>query len=136
MECPSCSNGVLLAPSEGDKGLCCTQCDGLWLEKDTLNSLCNGNELDPDILRAKLKTERRVDNGRACPSCAKTLAVSAVNKIELDWCETCEGVWFDRGESQKVLADASDKDEVSISESIFAGITMLEFVGMIFKGLS
>lgn len=133
MECPSCSSGCSLIPSEGDKGFYCSQCDGLWLAKETLNSLCEVNKLDSNILRKKLREERRVDNSKACPNCVKTLATSAVNNMELDWCETCDGVWFDRGECQRIL---SGTGKISILDKATAVFTLVEFIGLIFSGLS
>ncbi len=35
-----------------------------------------------------------------CPACGKTLASFKYNDISLDFCESCDGVWFDPGELQ------------------------------------
>lgn len=33
-----------------------------------------------------------------CPACKSLMIVVEYERIELDWCPRCSGVWFDRGE--------------------------------------
>lgn len=40
-----------------------------------------------------------------CPACKSLMIVVEHEKIELDWCPRCSGVWFDRGELE-LLCDA------------------------------
>lgn len=40
-----------------------------------------------------------------CPKCAAPLVTITYHKVELDKCSSCEGLWFDRGELDKVLAE-------------------------------
>jgi Zn-finger nucleic acid-binding protein len=35
-----------------------------------------------------------------CPRCSADLVVVEYDDIELDWCPSCEGLWFDRGEME------------------------------------
>ena len=35
-----------------------------------------------------------------CPRCSTDLVVVEYDEIELDWCPSCEGLWFDRGEME------------------------------------
>lgn len=51
-----------------------------------------------------------------CPSCTTTpLVLAQRQKVEIDYCPHCRGVWLDRGELDKLLERAagklSDKDE-------------------------
>ncbi len=39
-----------------------------------------------------------------CPRCKSSLIVVEYHDIELDWCPCCEGLWFDRGEMELVVA--------------------------------
>lgn len=42
-----------------------------------------------------------------CPSCTDSvLVMSERNNIEIDYCPSCRGVWLDRGELDKILANA------------------------------
>jgi uncharacterized protein len=37
-----------------------------------------------------------------CPRCKSSLIVLEYEGIELDWCPSCEGLWFDRGEMELI----------------------------------
>ncbi len=41
-----------------------------------------------------------------CPNCKKPVIVVEHNKIELDYCTNCKGVWFDSGELDLFFASA------------------------------
>jgi len=38
-----------------------------------------------------------------CPTCKSAMIVVEHNKIELDYCTSCQGVWFDSGELELLL---------------------------------
>ena len=38
-----------------------------------------------------------------CPACKNNVIVVEYNKIELDYCPNCKGVWFDSGELELLL---------------------------------
>jgi len=38
-----------------------------------------------------------------CPNCNETLLMTERNKIEIDYCPSCRGVWLDKGELDKML---------------------------------
>ena len=38
-----------------------------------------------------------------CPTCKSDMIVVEYNKIELDYCTNCQGVWFDSGELELLL---------------------------------
>ncbi|MBF8287910.1 MAG: hypothetical protein HW381_1018 [Candidatus Rokubacteria bacterium] len=40
-----------------------------------------------------------------CPKCAAPLVTITYRNVELDKCSSCEGLWFDSGELDKVLAE-------------------------------
>ena len=43
-----------------------------------------------------------------CPNDDSVLVMSERNGIEIDFCPTCRGVWFDRGELDKIIERAGD----------------------------
>lgn len=46
--------------------------------------------------------------GRACPKCATPLlAVNRQEGVIIDQCSSCQGIWLDRGELDKILEVAS-----------------------------
>ena len=42
-----------------------------------------------------------------CPTCKSDMIVVEHNKIELDYCINCQGVWFDSGELELLLESMS-----------------------------
>jgi Zn-finger nucleic acid-binding protein len=38
-----------------------------------------------------------------CPTCKTPLTMSERQGIEIDYCQTCRGVWLDRGELDKMI---------------------------------
>ena len=53
-----------------------------------------------------------------CPVCRKSMLVVEYSEIELDYCDTCKGVWFDSGELELLLE--SEKPDVFISNILKA----------------
>lgn len=42
-----------------------------------------------------------------CPTCKSSMIVVEHNKVELDYCPNCQGVWFDSGELELLLESMS-----------------------------
>lgn len=38
-----------------------------------------------------------------CPNCNETLLMTQRNKVEIDYCPKCRGIWLDKGELDKLL---------------------------------
>jgi len=51
-----------------------------------------------------------------CPTCNETLLMTERNKIEIDYCPVCRGIWLDRGELDKMLEYAEQKHQSSQQE--------------------
>lgn len=49
-----------------------------------------------------------------CPRCSSTLERAVRQGVEVDYCTGCLGVWFDRGEVEKVVnrLSAVDPDDL------------------------
>ncbi|MBN1367223.1 MAG: zf-TFIIB domain-containing protein [Dehalococcoidales bacterium] len=50
-----------------------------------------------------------------CPACKNDMIVVEYQRIELDFCPQCRGVWFDSGELELMLKSAKF-DEASLNE--------------------
>ncbi len=51
-----------------------------------------------------------------CPVCkTPDLLMTERQSIEIDYCPTCRGVWLDRGELDKLVAQTSDFPEATVS---------------------
>ena len=53
-----------------------------------------------------------------CPVCKKPMIVVEHQKIELDYCPSCEGVWFDSGELELLLQKAELEDTGLVMSNI------------------
>lgn len=38
-----------------------------------------------------------------CPKCLTPLTIGERNNVEIDYCQTCRGIWLDAGELDKIL---------------------------------
>jgi uncharacterized protein len=52
-----------------------------------------------------------------CPRCTKPLVILELEKVEIDYCVSCQGVWLDTGELELLLGPTG-KNEVSLSPDI------------------
>ena len=39
-----------------------------------------------------------------CPNCNETLLITERHQVEIDYCPSCRGIWLDRGELDKIIA--------------------------------
>lgn len=62
-----------------------------------------------------------------CPNCKTPMAITSYEGISVDTCNTCKGVWLDRGELEKIKEKIEDESQ-SIGSSGFMN-------GMIVGGL-
>ncbi|NML23509.1 hypothetical protein HHL16_21695 [Pseudoflavitalea sp. G-6-1-2] len=46
-----------------------------------------------------------------CPNCNETLLMTERNKIEIDYCPACRGIWLDKGELDKMLEYAEQQQK-------------------------
>ena len=58
-------------------------------------------------LKAKIQEDDAKRLGIKCPKCDGTLIETDFDKIKIDVCDKCSGVWLDAGE----LTQIADKDE-------------------------
>ena len=130
MDCPNCSSDYTLALAEENKGSACSQCGGVWISAETLTSLGKAHNYDPNILEIHLSEEKTLNESKACPSCRVSLMTSTIADIELDWCKSCNGVWFDRGEYDSVATDAY---RMSTSDRFSAAFLLVEMLASIVR---
>lgn len=49
-----------------------------------------------------------------CPACKQPMIVVEYKKIELDYCNNCQGVWFDSGELDLMLGSIDMKETKTV----------------------
>jgi len=53
---------------------------------------------------AEAKASARQASHMKCPKCGESLKVRSFQKIEIDQCTGCDGIWLDAGEIDQVAA--------------------------------
>jgi len=53
-----------------------------------------------------------------CPTCKNPMLVVEYQKIELDYCGNCQGVWFDAGELELILGSVGIGETKSILNNL------------------
>lgn len=47
-----------------------------------------------------------------CPACKNPMIILELNKVEIDYCTACKGIWLDRGELDLIFS-SSEKKEIA-----------------------
>jgi Zn-finger nucleic acid-binding protein len=120
MKCPGCQVDLSRRAFKGIALDHCEHCDGLWFDKGEL--IRAKNETD-----GKLKgfdyplwaesSKMSADQGeRPCPKGHGDMVVinyAGYADIPVDVCPTCQGVWLDKGEFEKIVSHLEDLREES-----------------------
>ena len=77
----------------------CPKCKGIWLDKGELGKLLKDKKLT-NYLTKHIGTKSR--SPMICPRCCNTMDIEKAEDIEVDVCLTCNGVWLDEGELEKL----------------------------------
>ncbi|HOJ15504.1 MAG TPA: zf-TFIIB domain-containing protein [Deltaproteobacteria bacterium] len=57
-----------------------------------------------------------------CPACTSNLVTLELNGVEVDYCFTCQGIWLDNGELERLLSMA-EGDEGMVSGLMPAAVS-------------
>jgi len=99
----------------------CPNCGGIWLDAGELETIQSGDgrkernalieEAKSEIVQEK---QRLLTTVGLCPKCQKEpLSILHRAGVELDGCSHCGGLFFDKGELEKILANEKDGGEDS-----------------------
>ena len=115
MDCPDCKNAMITLELEGIEIDYCTNCGGIWLDASELELLLN----DPGKAKILLDSFRidstSTERLKKCPICNKKMQKVVVGSSKplllIDKCRRGDGLWFDKGELQDIVARAElDED--------------------------
>lgn len=112
--CPLQSCGILRPIEYGDVLLFfCTKCYGLWLEGDQLVKLSTSQApilINTELL-SKYTTSDQNQRKTTCPNGHGNMKITQFptsRPLVLDWCQDCFGIWFERGEMDRIAKVASN----------------------------
>lgn len=110
MDCPVCKNAMItleLAETEIDY---CTGCKGVWLDAGELEMLLGDEGKAKMLIDSFNKDASSVEKPRQCPICDKQMEKIDVGNgkpaLLIDRCAQGDGLWFDSGELNGIIARA------------------------------
>lgn len=121
MICPRCNENMKPADSRGVPSHICPQCSGTWIGGVSLNALF-ARELDAPEMQERLEAMFDLEfneSQRMCPPCKiRKLKAVHIGSTELDFCVVCKGLFFDKGELERVYPnDRYRSDEENAAEN-------------------
>ena len=106
--CPRCSDVLDRVTASGIEVDVCSSCAGVWLDKGELGALKISASVF-EMLRLKPKGRRRAPPSSpavtlSCPACPGTLSAFPLKDLAIDICDSCQGLWLDKGELDVALS--------------------------------
>jgi Zn-finger nucleic acid-binding protein len=110
MDCPVCKNAMItmeLAEVEIDY---CTGCKGVWLDAGELEMMLDDDGKAQKLISSFNKDISGSENPKQCPICDKKMEHIVVGEekptLLIDRCPKGDGLWFDNGELNGIIARA------------------------------
>jgi Zn-finger nucleic acid-binding protein len=97
----------------------CVECGGTWLDAGELEWIAERAGVEPGPLTEAVEA----DKGRGqrtelkCPRCRRRmemLSIGAKPAVQIDRCRHGDGLWFDEGEMEKVIASFAAGEEGAV----------------------
>ena len=93
----------------------CTQCSGVWLDAGELELLISVMKSEgAELANTQLPSEPAGQGKRRCPICGRKMDkvwMGNAPRVMIDSCPQGDGLWFDRGELQKVIHEMEPADK-------------------------
>jgi Zn-finger nucleic acid-binding protein len=110
MDCPRCEIELVTeVKEEMNQSLeyhSCSLCEGIWISKPVLNFL---ERIKEPVAFEVLNIDSKIDQliGLDCPSCGEDQLMKKAEhprdeRVIMDVCESCEGIWLDKGELRAI----------------------------------
>ena len=124
LQCPICRDSLTLHRAEDRRGaeiivFQCAKCSGIWVDGKVINRLSRDAalRLESDIDFREIFTEPRKTTA-ICPRCNTYLVEQSgegfPKGLHIDFCRSCQGFWFDKGELMIYKSHQHNKAKVSI----------------------
>lgn len=125
------------ANSSGLDTQSCLYCNGVWLNKTTLETLLKKEEKSPSINSISTEFHKNNEGGihKNCPECTEEkLELIHTHGVELDFCPSCNGLFFDEGEIEKVLPTSHKEKYEPGAGTYFASESLFWLLAGVFTG--
>jgi Zn-finger nucleic acid-binding protein len=119
MNCPACKDSMIVLELQQIEVDYCTSCEGIWLDAGELELMLETESERNRIIDLFKKADPGKEKSYSCPICGKRMLkfdVGEKEKVKIDKCKKNHGLWFDKGELQKVVEFGSvDKENKIIN---------------------
>lgn len=125
MNCPRCTSDLVAIESDNvTVDLCQKSCGGIWFDWQELKKVDEAHETDTeflDILSASNTKKIDLSEKLNCPHCLDIVMYrhfhSVKQKVEMDECPKCGGIWLDTGELTQIRKNfATDEERVAAAQ--------------------
>lgn len=114
MICPVCNVPMVVLELDQVEIDYCANCGGIWLDSGELELLLE-SKTEREKLMASFKEDTTSKEKRySCPICGKRMRKVLVGENEqvlVDKCSKDHGIWFDKGELNSIIENASKNKE-------------------------
>lgn len=136
MKCPACEATLVFNQTNEQGFWSCEKCGGLWMPFGALERLIemDGESWEASDDTAKNKNETIPEGQRLCPEDNTLLSGIPYHideKIRIDKCSKCSGVWLDAGELAKILNDENGVFHALATETKEDATALEVFLGKI-----
>jgi len=86
----------------------CRLCDGLWLDDQEPERLVCLSVIPEHVLQPIAFDDSQIkvrEGERRCPRCDVVMELHPIREVTVDVCPECRGLWLDRWELQRILAE-------------------------------
>ena len=116
MNCPKCDGSLNIKEHEGHVGFHCNSCHGILLSKKYLLSLELTYKFSASEFISSLSSQQSCVTAYKCIECTDHLHEITIDGFEIDFCKSCNGVWFDKSE----LSGLITKNKLNENSSVWA----------------
>jgi Zn-finger nucleic acid-binding protein len=110
MDCPVCKNAMITLEMTEVEVDYCTGCKGVWLDAGELEMLLNDDGKAKELISSFNKDISSEEKPKQCPICDKKMEKIDVGNekptLLIDRCSKGDGLWFDSGELNSIIARA------------------------------
>jgi Zn-finger nucleic acid-binding protein len=125
LACVKCNSILDRATFEGLEVDLCPRCGGLWLDRGEITRAARLPEIELTRLRSLLTDvggppPLPTDSVVPCPACNGKLAEVVLGSVHVDYCESCHGIFLDRGELEEALVAVRARDKAATAQQVVA----------------
>jgi len=133
VNCPSCESSLIENEIQTYTVFSCDNCNGIWVPGSQIKRILREQSMPPSMNAIPVLSEGG-DEYETKRLCSKhrdiKLKAHSVRGVEIDICNECNGVFFDKNEFEEVFRSQEKSTSTKVAE-----YTALEIVFQMFLGI-